>query len=65
MIIWDCTVGGVRIATAFFGEGPKLFETARFSAEAGFEVICCFGTWAQAEAGHVRMVDDLQSHREH
>ena len=59
-IIWDCTVVGVRIMTAFFGEGPRLFETARCSDESGFEVVDGYLIWADAEAGHRRRVDELQ-----
>ena len=59
-IIWDCTVVGVRIMTAFFGEGPRLFETARCSDESGFEVVDGYLIWADAAAGHRRRVDELQ-----
>lgn len=55
-VIWDCTVGDVRIVTAFFGEGPKLFETAQCSPTSGFEVVEGFVTWAEAESGHRRRV---------
>lgn len=60
VLIWDCTVAGVRIMTAFFGEGPRLFETARCSRESGFEVVESYITWAEAESGHRRRVDELQ-----
>ena len=61
LIIWDCTVGEGRIMTAFFGEGPKLFETAQCSPESGFEVVENFPTWSYAESGHRRRVTGQQA----
>ena len=61
VIIWDCTVQGVRIVTAFFGHDERFFETARVSAEGRGTEVCTYLTWADALAGHQKKVDEQQA----
>ena len=60
-VIWCCTVGDVQIITAFFGEGSRLFETARVSKESGLEIVERYLIWPDAETGHRRWVDKLRT----
>ena len=67
-----CRVGSTRVgawwvSTAFLGTPanvlgpPQLFETALFAGD-GVRVVERYATWAEAEAGHARMVALAERH---
>ena len=50
------SVGDVTVSTVFLGIGPILFETMVFGGSRD-QSQWRYGTWAEAEAGHKRVVE--------